>query len=61
MISIDTERQDKMKKILNMEYVILNECSVEEATLFRLDMANNFYNNYIMPIADFYDLAVNGQ
>ena len=53
------DRAGQNNKMLNMEYVILDDCSVEEATLFRLDVANNFYNNYIMPIADFYKIAVN--
>jgi hypothetical protein len=54
------DRSGQKSKILNLEYVLLDDCSVEEASLFRLDMANNFYNNYIMPLAEFYDMAVNG-
>jgi len=54
------DRAGQKSKILNLEYVLLDECSIEEISLFRLDMANNFYNNYIMPIAEFYDMAVNG-
>jgi hypothetical protein len=54
------DRSGQKSKILDLEYVLLDECSVEEISLFRLDMANNFYNNYIIPIAEFYDMAVNG-
>lgn len=43
---------------LSIEYMIIGD-TIEEAELIRLEMCNNFYNNYILPLADFYDLAIN--
>jgi hypothetical protein len=39
-----------------MQYVLL-ENTIEEASLIRLEMCNNFYNNYLMPLAQYYDIA----
>jgi len=32
--------------------------TIEEANIIKLEMGNNFYSNYIMPLAEFYDLAL---
>jgi len=32
--------------------------SVDDASIFRLELANNFRNHYILPISDFYEIAV---
>ena len=42
---------------LYMEYFII-ENTIEEASLLRIELCNNFYKNHIMPLADFYDLAL---
>ena len=52
------DRTGQKSEILYIEYIIIKN-TIEEALLMRLEMANNFYNSYIMPLADFYKLAVN--
>ena len=51
------DRPNQKSDILYMEYV-LTKNTIEEAWLFKLEMANNFYKHHIMPLAEFYDLAV---
>lgn len=41
---------------LYIRYVVLQN-TIEEASLVRLDICNKFYNNYLMPLAEFYDIA----
>jgi len=51
------DRPFQKSKILNI-YFILAKDTIEEAELIRMEMANNFYKNHIIPLAEFYDLAV---
>jgi len=51
------DRPGQTSKELYIEYLLI-EKTIDEANLFRLELSNNFYNNYILPIADYYDLAV---
>jgi len=51
------DRPGQQKEDLNIEYFIVDD-TIEDALLLRLEMANNFHKNYIMPLAEFYDIAV---
>ena len=50
------DRPGQKQKELNVRYILLKD-TVEEASLMRLELCNTFYNNYLMPLAEFYDLA----
>lgn len=52
------DRPGQLSKTLYMEYVLLKD-TIEEAFITRLELCNNFYNNYIMPLSEFYNLAIN--
>jgi len=51
------DRPGQKSTELSIRYVVL-ENTIEEASLIRLVICNRFYNNYLMPLAEFYDLAV---
>jgi hypothetical protein len=51
------DRPGQKNDILQLEYILL-ENTVEEAWLYRLEICNSFYNNYLMPLAEFYELAI---
>ena len=51
------DRSGQKASILYLEYILIKN-TIEEALLIRLDVANNFYNSHIMPLAEFYELAV---
>ena len=51
------DRPTQKSNTLYIEYIIVKD-TIEEAYLVRLEMMNNFYKNHIMPIADFYNLAI---
>lgn len=51
------DRPNQKAKILHMEYILIDH-TIEEGALYRLEMANNFYQKYIMPLAEFYKVAV---
>ena len=51
------DRPNQKDNVLYLEYFII-ENTIEEASLIRLDIANNFMNAHIMPLAEFYDLAL---
>ncbi len=53
------DRHGQKNKLLYLEYILI-ENTIEEALLTRLELANNFYNSHIMPLADFYKIAVRG-
>lgn len=53
------DRYGQKNDILYIEYVLL-ENTIEEGGLMRLEIANNFHNNYIMPLGEFYKLAISG-
>jgi hypothetical protein len=52
------DRPNQKCNILNLEYILVRN-TIEEALLIRMEMANNFYKNHIMPLAEFYNIAVN--
>jgi superfamily II DNA or RNA helicase len=45
---------------LRIEYVLLGY-TIEEADLIRLEEAARFHSHYIMPLAEFYELALRGK
>lgn len=51
------DRPGQLSKKLSIQYLILKD-TIEEASLIRLELCNSFYNNYLMPLAKFYDMAV---
>jgi hypothetical protein len=51
------DRPNQTCKSLNI-YFILAKDTIEEAQLIRMEMASIFYNQHIMPLAKFYDLAI---
>ena len=52
--SIPLQESENLKLIY-----VLTEDTIEEASLLRMEMAKQFRQDYIMPLAEFYDLAVN--
>ena len=52
------DRPNQNSNILFMEYLLVKN-TIEEAWMTRLEMANMFHNNYIMPLAEFYKMATN--
>ena len=52
------DRQGQKKDTLNIKYIYIND-TIDQAGLVRLEIANNFHNDYLMPLAKFYDIAVN--
>ena len=52
------DRPGQKSDDLRIRYILLKD-TIEEAGIVRLEMCNNFYNNYLMPLAEFYELAVN--
>jgi hypothetical protein len=50
------DRPGQKNKHLTVQYILLKN-TIEEASLIRIEHCNAFYNNYLMPLADFYDLA----
>jgi hypothetical protein len=51
------DRPNQKEDILYIEYILLKN-TIEEANLYKLEIANNFYGTHIMPLAEFYELAV---
>jgi hypothetical protein len=51
------DRPGQKSKDLQIRYLLLKD-TVEEASLMRLELCNSFYNNYLMPLAEFYDMAI---
>jgi len=51
------DRPGQLSDTLTIEYLYITN-TIEDASIFRLELANNFFNNYILPLADFYDMAV---
>jgi superfamily II DNA or RNA helicase len=45
---------------LRIEYLLLED-TIEEADLIRLEEAARFHSHYLMPLAEFYELAVRGR
>jgi hypothetical protein len=51
------DRPNQKSDNLYIEYLYITD-TIDQAGMVRLELANNFYNNYILPLADFYDIAV---
>lgn len=53
------DRYGQKSPILTMYYLLLED-TIEEAGLFRLEMARKFFQTHIMPLAEFYKIAITG-
>jgi hypothetical protein len=51
------DRPNQKSEILYLEYILLKD-TIEEASIYRLEICKNFYGNYIMPLADYFKIAV---
>jgi hypothetical protein len=51
------DRPGQSESNLSISYIII-ENTIEEAHYLRLELCNRFYSNHIMPLGDFYTLAV---
>lgn len=51
------DRTGQKSEILYLEYILLMD-TIEEAELIKLEYANHFHSSYIMPLAEYYKLAV---
>ena len=51
------DRPGQEKETLRLEYFLIED-TVEEGLLIRIEVANKFLNDYIMPLAKFYEIAV---
>jgi hypothetical protein len=51
------DRPGQLHDILYLEYIIIKN-TIEDAKLYKLEIANNFYGNHIMPLAEYYKLAI---
>lgn len=52
------DRPGQKETTLHMEYIVISN-TIEEGLLLRIDICNNFVNQYIMPMSKFYELAIN--
>ena len=50
-------RPGQKEDILYLEYIIIKN-TIEEASHLRLQLANQFHNSHILPLAEFYQLAI---
>lgn len=50
-------RPGQETKLLKMEYILMKD-TIEEANIYRIEIANNFHNMYIMPLSTFYEKAL---
>jgi len=51
------DRYGQTEEQLKIEYIIIKN-TIEEALIWRLEIANIFYKNYIIPLAEFYEVAI---
>lgn len=54
------DRPGQNNNTLRMIYMYVED-TIDEAGLYKIEIANNFYKNHIMPLAEFYKLAVLNQ
>jgi len=52
------DRPEQQYDELHLEYIVLKN-TIEEAGLIRLEICKNFYGNYIMPLAEWFNIALN--
>ena len=51
------DRPGQNSNILHIEYIVLKN-TIEEASLYKLEICKNFYGNYIMPLAEYFKVAL---
>jgi hypothetical protein len=51
------DRPAQQASELHLEYIVIKD-TIEEAGLVRLEICKNFYGNYIMPLAEFFNVAL---
>jgi hypothetical protein len=51
------DRPGQLSNQLEIIYILL-ENTIEEAAYLRIDLCNKFYSNHIMPLSEFYSLAL---
>lgn len=51
------DRPNQKDDILYIEYLYIDS-TIEKAGMLRLELANKFFNSYIMPLAEFYEIAL---
>jgi hypothetical protein len=51
------DRPGQKNNKLYLEYMYLDK-TIEIAGMYKISMANNFYDNYILPLAEFYKIAL---
>lgn len=54
------DRPGQTENKLFIEYIVLKN-TIEEGLLLRIDICNNFVNQYIMPLSKFYEISVKHQ
>jgi hypothetical protein len=54
------DRPGQKAKDLYLEYIYLDK-TIEIGGIYKIAMANNFYDNYILPLSEFYKVALNGK
>ena len=50
------DRHGQKNEKLYMEYIMI-ENTIDEGNLYKLELSKNFYNNHIVPLAEFYKHA----
>ena len=51
------DRHGQTSNELYINYILLQD-TIEEAGLYKLEIANNFYKNHIVPLAEFYKMTI---
>lgn len=51
------DRPGNKNNLLHLEYLLAQD-TIDEASLIRIELCNSFYKDHIMPLADFYKLAI---
>lgn len=54
------DRPNQKLDTLYIEYVLIKN-TIEDADLYKLEIAKNFYNQHILPLAEYYRIAVIGK
>jgi Mimiviridae putative helicase len=54
------DRPGQKNKNLYLEYIYLDK-TIEIAGMYKIAMANSFYDNYILPLSEFYKIALKGK
>jgi hypothetical protein len=54
------DRPGQKSKNLYLEYLYLDK-TIEIAGMYKIAMGNNFYENHILPLAEFYKIAIEGK